>query len=104
MVRATPDVGSVRWRNPAAIHGVSRPTMLLANLVVVVVTTGACVLLTLDSIPAKAVRYALVRWRHRRKVGASSHNRHEHALFRPSVPRREPTPRPIPDVEMDALS
>jgi hypothetical protein len=55
--------------------------MLLANLVVVVVAIGACVLLTLDSIPAKAVRYALVRWRHRRKVGASSHNRHEHARF-----------------------
>jgi hypothetical protein len=46
--------------------------MLLANLVVVVVAIGACVLLALDSIPAKAVRYALVRWRHRRKVGASS--------------------------------
>jgi hypothetical protein len=78
--------------------------MLLANLVVVVVAIGACVLLTLDSIPAKAVRYALVRWRHRRKVGASCHHPHEHALFRPYVPRREPTPRSIRDVEMDAPS
>jgi hypothetical protein len=78
--------------------------MLLANIVLVVVAIGACVLLTLDSKPGKAVRYALVRWRHRRKVGASSHNRHEHALFRSQVPRREPAPGPIRDVEMDVPS
>jgi hypothetical protein len=56
--------------------------MLLANVVVVVVALGACVLLTLDSTPAKAVRYTFARWRHRRRVGASPHNRHEHATHR----------------------
>jgi len=53
--------------------------MLLANVVVVVVAIGACVLLMLDSTPAKAVRYAYALWRHRRKVGASSYNEHRHA-------------------------
>ena len=55
-----------------------RPTMLLAYAVVVVVAIGACVLLTLDSTPAKAVRYAYMRWRHRRNVGASSYDQHRH--------------------------
>ena len=54
--------------------------MLLANVVLVILTIGACVLLTLDSTPAKAVRYAYARWRHRRKVGASSYDEHQHAL------------------------
>jgi hypothetical protein len=53
--------------------------MLLADAVVVVVMIGAGVLLTLDSSPAKSVRYAFARWRHRRRVGASPQNRHEHA-------------------------
>jgi hypothetical protein len=52
--------------------------MLLANAVVVVVPIGACVLLTLDATPATAVRYAYARWRHRRKVGASSYDQHRH--------------------------
>lgn len=56
--------------------------MLLADVLVVVVAIGASVLLTLDSTPAKAVRYTLARWRHRRRVGASPHNRHEHATHR----------------------
>ena len=55
--------------------------MLLADVLVVVVAIGASVL-TLDSTPAKAVRYTFARWRHRRRVGASPHNRHEHATHR----------------------
>jgi hypothetical protein len=61
--------------------------MLLANVVVVVVALVACVLLTLDSTPAKAVRYTFARWRHRRRVGASSHDRHEHAMHSTSMRR-----------------
>ena len=52
--------------------------MLLANAVLAVVAIGAYALITLDSTPAKAVRYAYARWRHRRKVGASSYDQHRH--------------------------
>jgi hypothetical protein len=53
--------------------------MVLANVVVGVVAIGACALLMLDSPPAKTVWYVFARWRHRRRVGASSRDQHTHA-------------------------